>query len=123
MYFGRVVPRLGLPCKVTVRNGEYCEWIYSYHFERTEKNGDVLLNTGYTFVKSKRGDIMPPNAVMTGAAGRCDAVLVGRVGGNVPCKVNVRDGKIWDFWFCNRGEKSVKMGEVLLLTNDTDDDE
>jgi hypothetical protein len=61
---------------------------------------------------------MPANAIMTGATSKDNSLFVGRAGGNVPCKVNLNDGKIWNFWYGNRGETRTESGEILILIND-----
>ena len=69
-------------------------------------------------MRARRGDQMPANAIMTGTTSKDGSLFVGRAGGNVPCKVNVDDGKIWNFWHSNRGENSSESGEIIILIND-----
>ena len=69
-------------------------------------------------MRAFRRDQMPANAIMTGATKSDGSLFVGRAGGNVPCKVNLKDRKIWNFSYSNNGENLSESGEVLLLTND-----
>ena len=55
---------------------------------------------------------------MTGATTGDQSLFVGRAAGNVPCKVNIKDGKVWNFWYGDRGERSSESGELLLLIDD-----
>ena len=70
------------------------------------------------FVKWKtfnRGDVLPKTAVYAGNTGNDGAVYVGRVD-NTPGKVNLDNGKIWNYWV--HGYYSRQSGEILLTNGD-----
>ena len=77
-----------------------------------------LFDTGYQLVRAFRGDQMPANAILTGATSSDNSLFLGRAGGNVPCKVSLKDKKIWNFSYSSKGEYMSESGEVLLLIND-----
>ena len=48
LYFGRVTSYSGIPCKINVNKDKLCyNWWYTYHGEGSEKEGDILIDTGY----------------------------------------------------------------------------
>lgn len=114
LYFGRV-PSLdgGIPCAVTssgnCRQWMVCGWGY--------EKGDLLKNTGFELlIRAKRGDPIPPNAVMTGVTEEDGSLFVGRVGGSIPCYITTKGGKIQCFVYGLDRERRVENGEVLVLT-------
>lgn len=59
----------GIPCAVT-SSGNCGKWVVGNY---QDLKGDLLKNTGFELIRAKRGDSVPPNAVMTGvlpSAGR-----------------------------------------------------
>ena len=119
LYYGRscmpswnMNPGDGIPCAVT-SSGKCREWMVG---GVGYKNGDLLKNTGFELIRAKRGDSVPPNAVMTGVTEADGSLFVGRVGGNIPCYLTTKDGKIQCFVYGFEKEKRVENGEIMVLT-------
>jgi len=82
-------------------------------------SGELLSDTGHEFFRAKAGDPVPPNAVITGVAEPEGSLFLGRVGGRLPCSISTGGGCIK--YFCY-GSKKVQSGEILVLTNDPNND-
>lgn len=115
LYFGRKASMNGSrPCAVT-SNGNLCNmWLMAGNV--TNESGDLLKNTGFELIRAKRGDPIPPNAVMTGVTEAGGSLFVGRVGGSIPCHITTEDGKIQCFVYGLDKEIKVANGEVMVLT-------
>ena len=83
LYFGRMHHNDGsvIPCAVT-SFGKCGQWMVGTY---EDEKGDLLKNTGFELIRARRGDAVPPNAVMTGVIPTVGSLFVGRVGGNIPC--------------------------------------
>ena len=116
LYFGRMSFSVdsSIPCAVT-SSGKCGKWkVGNYEGEK----GDLLKNTGFELIRAKRGDPVPPNAVMTGVIPTVGSLFVGRVGGNIPCYITTENGKIEDFVYGIHREKCYAgNGEVMVLTS------
>ena len=62
----------------------------------------------------KRGDVLHERAVYAGITGSDGKVYVSKID-NSPGKVNLKDGKIWNFW--SQAYSSRKESEVLITEN------
>jgi hypothetical protein len=63
------------------------------------------------WVSKSRSDIIPDNAICTGSFKTDGEVYIGRI--NIgPGKVNLDNGKIWNYWVQNRG--SSQSGQMLV---------
>ena len=115
LYFGRKAGADGgIPCAVA-SNGSLCNtWLMVGSV--THESGELLKNTGFELIRAKRGDPIPPNAVMTGVREDDGSLFVGKVGGTIPCYVTTEDGKIQSFVYGFDKEKRVANGEVMVLT-------
>ena len=115
-FFGRKASVDGcMPCVATSNVGELCS-MWSMPGNVTHKSGELLKNTGFELIRAKRGDPIPPNAVMNGVTEADGSLFVGRVGGSVPCHITTEDGKIQSFVYGSDTEKRVANGEVMVLT-------
>lgn len=116
LYFGRKASiNGGIPCAVT-SNGKLCNmWLMAGNV--THESGELLKNTGFELIRAKRGDPVPPNAVMTGVTEADGSLFVGRVGGSIPCHITTDNGKIQCFVYGLDKEKKVANGEVMVLTH------
>ena len=115
LYFGRMAYGDGsaVPCAVT-SFGHCGKWMVGKY---EDGKGDLLKNTGFELIRAKRGDPVPPNAVMTGVIPTVGSLFVRRVGGNTPCYITTEDGKIQHFVYgVRQQENSVMNGEVMVLT-------
>ena len=65
----------------------------------------------YEWKVMKRGDILPKNAVYAGITRADGKVYVAKMD-NSPGKVNLKDGKIWNFW--SEKYDSRQESEVLI---------
>ena len=111
LYFGRMDHNDGsvIPRAVT-SFGKYGKWMVgTYEGEK----GDLLKNTGLELIRARRGDPVPPNAVMTGVIPTVGSLLVGRVGGNIPCYITTEDGKLQCFIYGVRRQSSLSRTEKL----------
>lgn len=117
-FFGRS-PN-GVPCAVIISPlPPYIPlWKEGSGMDKIE--GDILLDTGHQFYRVKRGDLVPPNAVIVGTSDTEGLLFLGRVGGAMPCSISTdQDGKIKTFFdstFKPRFESA--NGEILVLTSD-----
>ncbi|XP_078361295.1 uncharacterized protein LOC144645599 [Oculina patagonica] len=115
LYFGRKASMYGgIPCAVT-SNGSLCN-MWSMAGSVTFESGELLKNTAFELIRAKRGDPIPPNAVMTGVTEADGSLYVGRVGGSIPCHITTEDGKIQCFVYGFNKEIRVANGEVMVLT-------
>ena len=119
LYFGRKASvNGGMPCAVTSvtnNDGNFCNmWLLAENVRH--ESGELLKNTGFELIRAKRGDPIPPNAVMTGVTEADGSLFVGRVGGSIPCHITTEDGKIQSFVYGSDTEKRVANGEVMVLT-------
>ena len=115
LYFGRMEHDDGsvIPCAVT-GSSKCGRWMMG---DCEDEKGDLLKNTGFELIRAKRGDPVPPNAVMTGVIPTVGSLFVGRVGGNIPCYITTEGGKIQHFVYgVRQQEVSVMNGEVMVLT-------
>ena len=120
LYFGRsCMPYWeanggGIPCAVT-SSGNDRVWLVGAGSGYI--CGHLLKNTGFELIRAKRGDLVPPNAVMTGVRPADGSLFVGRVGGSIPCYITTEDGKIKYFVYgLFENEKRVQNGEIMVLT-------
>ncbi len=115
LYFGRKASMYGgIPCAVT-SDGSLCnKWLMAGNV--TYESGEYLKNTGFELIRAKRGDPIPPNAVMSGVTEADGSLSVGRVGGTIPCYVTTEDGKIQCFVYGLDKETRVANGEIMVLT-------
>ena len=72
------------------------------------------MNKLYKWVPKSRGDDIPVNSIYAGTTKTDGYVYIGRFN-NIPGKVNLSNGKIYNFWVQALG--SQKYGEVLTTTN------
>ena len=68
----------------------------------------------YEWVIKSRGDNIPQNAVYAGTTKADGHVYIGRFR-NTPGKVNLENGKLYNFWVESHG--SQKDGEILITDN------
>lgn len=118
LYFGRSLLDLddgGIPCAVT-SSGNCRTWIIPGLGKFSKERGDLLKNTGFELIRAKRGDLVPPNAVMAGVTAAEGSLFVGRVGGSIPCYITTEDGKIQCFVYGFQELETVPNGEVMVLT-------
>ena len=120
LYFGRIGGFGRMPCMVSTVDGKCGQWSFCTRKVRRATSGDLLQDTGYDLVRVKSGDIIPPNAIQTGATDTDGELYVGRAAGNIPCKVTADKGKISAFWYDDVGRYRLSAGEILLLTTDED---
>ena len=112
LYFGRMTHCDGsiLPCAVT----SFGKWTVGNY---EDVKGDLLKDTGFELIRARRGDLVPPNAVMTGVLPTNGSLFVGRVGGNFPCYITTEHGKVQSFVYGVNNQKfSVENGEIMVLT-------
>ena len=79
--------------------------------------GEILLDPGHQLVRASSGDPVPPTAVIVGVSETEGSLLLGKVGGTIPCSINTKDGKLIHFIFLRKREKQVENGEIMVLTN------
>lgn len=118
LYFGRSLLDLddgGIPCAVT-SSGNCRTWIIPGLGKFSKERGDLLKNTGFELIRAKRGDLVPPNAVMAGVTAAEGSLFVGRVGGSIPCYITTEDGKIQCFVYGFQELETVPNGEIMVLT-------
>ena len=116
---GMVIPDHKYFTGVWIENEKLClESRRGLEIEIYDFTLDLLLARKYEWVKAKRGNTMPPNAVKTtiGFGARHEERYVGRVGGENVCAVSIRDGMI-DYFTDINGFKTTS-GDILLLTAD-----
>ena len=101
-----------IPCSVTVAGGKLNTWVTGDGFT-AKSGGELLLDTGHEFLRSKAGDLVPPHAVITGVTEPEGSLYLGRVGVDIPCSISTEGGKIKSFYY---GSKKVQSGEILVLT-------
>jgi hypothetical protein len=77
-------------------------------------NINNIMEKTYKWVPKSRGDEIPVNAIYAGTTRTDGHVYVGRFR-NIPGKVNLDKGKIYNFWVQALG--SQRDGEVLTTTN------
>lgn len=118
-FFGRSLN--GMPCAVifslSPNNVRMCHsWWEGSGVAYSE--GDILLDTGHQFYRVKRGDPMPPNAVIFGTSDTEGVLYLGRVG-TMPCSISTADGKIKAFSYSRFNLRfEIANGEILVLTSD-----
>ena len=116
LYFGRKASiNGGIPCAVTSHVKLCNMWLMAGNV--THESGELLKNTGFELIRAKRGDPIPPNAVMTGVTEADGSLFVGRVGGSIPCHITTEDGRIQCFVYGLDKENRVANGEVMVLTH------
>ena len=93
-----------------------CHVLFTSNYFAEHEIRELLKNTGFELIRAKRGDPIPPNAVMTGVTEADGSLFVGRVGGSIPCYITTDDGKIQSFVYETDTEKRVANGEVMVLT-------
>ena len=65
----------------------------------------------YKWIPMKRGDTLPDNAVYSGQTSTDSKVYIAKID-NSPGKVNLQNGKIYNFWTQNYNSRTE--GEVLV---------
>ena len=102
-----------MPCAVT-SSGKCGKWVVGGY---EDQKGHLLRDTGFELIRAKRGDAIPPNAVMAGVIPTIGSLFVGRVGGNFPCYITTEDDKVKCFVYGVQNQKfSVENGEIMVLT-------
>ena len=67
----------------------------------------------------KRGDPAPPNAVIVETSDTEGLLLLGRVGGTMPCSISTEDGKIKKFCYRTFNSRfESENGKILVLISD-----
>ena len=119
LFFGRSLN--GVPCAVIFRLSNFGPMCHSWMegSRMCYSEGDILLDTGHQFHRVKRGDPVPPNAVIVGTSDTEGLLFLGRVGGTMPCSISTEDGKIKKFCYPTFNSRfESENGEILVLTND-----
>ncbi len=119
LYFGRIGSYGGIPCTAVSTSGNLCSGWLIGGASSLHESGYLLKNTVFELIRAKRGDPIPPNAVMTGMPEADGSLYVGRVGGSIPCYITSEDGKIKCFVYVLTlfdKEKRVGNGEIMMLT-------
>ena len=74
-----------------------------------------MVTNLFDWVPMRRGETLPPNAVYAGMTRDDGVVYIGKID-NSPGKVNLKDGKIFNFWSENYSSRSES--EVLITNGD-----